>query len=150
VTGTGERHTHKGQDCADDLIGAQEYLSSQAPKDLRAAGLPLVEFHNLNRREKTTFFGGKKFVYDVIPAGRGWLIGDILWSFNEGRRVLGADVSQEVLTVLMESGNRYGLHRGLIRVRPDADHGGYLALGGCAEVLGWTKAACAIRTITTE
>jgi hypothetical protein len=135
---------------AADRQAAQLYLSSAARKDLLAAGVPLVDMHSLTRRERRTPFGGRKFVSDVVWVGRGWLLGDILWTANAGRPFGGDDVTEPVLTVLSESGNRYGPYRGLVRVRPDGDHGDFLALGGWAMVEDWATAATRVRTLAAS
>jgi hypothetical protein len=138
----------------DEFVGnpwaAQEYLSNAASGDLLAAGVPLVDVHSLTRREKPTLFGGSKLVVEVAPAGRGWLLGEILWTYSLRRRSGGGEVTEQVLTVLSESGSGYDPRRGLIRVRADGDRGDYLALGGWAAVQDWAAAAARVRALAAR
>jgi hypothetical protein len=131
-------------------LAAQQYLTTAARADLVAGGVPLIELHRLTRRQKPGLLGGSKFVYEAAPAGRGWALGNVLWTFLLRERAGGGEVSKQVLSCLAESADPHDQHRGLIRVRADHDHGGYLALGGWATVQDWTAAAAHVRNLVAK
>jgi len=149
---SGCRPSNGPAEFADHPLAAQEYLAKAARADLRAAGVPLVELHRLTRRLKPRLLRGGKFAFEVVPAGRGWVLGDILWSYLLRKREGGGEVTTEVLSCFAESEDPHDQYRGLMRVRLDRDHGGYLVLRGWATVQDWATAATRVRNLvaTTE
>jgi hypothetical protein len=73
------------------------------------------------------------------------LLGDIRWRYLLRKRDGGGEVTNQVLGFFAETEDPHGQHRGLIRVRVDREHGGYLALRGWATVQDWASAAAQVR-----
>jgi len=86
--------------------------------DLRAAGVPLVELHSLTRWLKPRLLGGNKFAFEVVPRGRGWVLGDILWSYMLRKREGGGEVTKEVLSFFAESEDPHDQVAGSLLMKP--------------------------------
>jgi hypothetical protein len=122
---------------------------AHARAQLIACGAPLVEVHSLRRDIGRTWTGREKFVFSPVPAGRGWLLGDLIWTYSIRPRDGGGERTEPVLTLLSELPPEYGQHGGLARVRADRDHGGFLTLGGWATINSWEEAKARIAYIVT-
>ncbi len=92
-----------------------EYFKSGAARTvLLASGVQPVEISWVTRKEVKGFFGGLRFVDEVISVGHGWLLGELKWE-NRRRREedsktsYGADsysvTYENCLTVLMDLSN---------------------------------------------
>jgi hypothetical protein len=147
---SGCRPRNGAAEFADHPLAAQEYLAKAARADLLAAGVPLVELHRLTRRLKPRLLRGGKFVFEVVPAGRGWVLGDMLWTYLLRKREGGGEVTRPVLSCFAESEDPHDQYRGLMRVRNDLDHGGYLVIRGWATVQDWAAAAALVRNLVSK
>ena len=120
-----------------------------ARERLSAAGVPLVEMHTLVRQTRTTWLGREKAILVPVPAGRGWLLGELIWTYAIRPRDGGGERTEPVLTILSESAPEYSQHRGLARARSDRSNGGYLSLGGWATLNSWQEALAHIDDLVT-
>jgi hypothetical protein len=118
------------------------YVTRNAKAELRAAQVPTEELHRIGRYQRPRRIGRSKVVNVVLPEGRGWVIGEMIWSLGEER------VPRPYLTMLLDDDGPFGQP---YMVEHDHEHGGFIKRSsGNMPTNGWRDAAAAIRSLISR
>lgn len=142
-----------------ERFAAESYFDSgQARTDLLTSGMQLVNIYSHKSRweEKKGLFGrGGQWVDVVDLSMHGWIIGEFLWEYNDGKAYGGSKVKQNCITALLDISRGeqegfnlvYGRNRGLAHVQPCS--GGYEAFSKGYEsfLSDWTAVMQAVKRL---
>lgn len=148
-----------------EMWAAKEYFESDAARTaLLSSEVPPVEIYQVEKGRgeyKKGLFGRGEWVAlpdAVTLIGHGWILGEFMWSGNDGGAYGGTNFNRKFLTALRDMagqdssavyGERVG-KAGFVRVRPYP--GGYEVLKGIGEHLSvdWLEVMQAVKRLIGE
>lgn len=124
------RQVQAGQDLSNES-GAGFLLSGSAQELLRQRGIPTVDVYEVHVARVKKWYGYAQR-RRVDPVGRGWLVGEMPWEYNDEGNYGGSYVIGSFPTVLLDedcerpSSVYYNFYH-LIRTTKDSEGAGYIS-----------------------
>jgi hypothetical protein len=127
--------------------GEPFFRSGAARQLLLEAQVPTVELRVIATRRESKFLGRSEMVVDVTAAGRGWLLGEFEWRWEQRGITVGDNITGGYLTILQDETEG----EPLTPAYQDKKRGGYILWRGNAKLISkWQEVSYQVRQLADK